>query len=97
MSSPSESRQHGPTDPSCLEVFARLSEYLDGELALPDCQHIEEHMQDCAPCIEFLESLKSSVRAAREFQSGEAPAALPEEVREKLRSAWQAALAKRSE
>ena len=92
-----ESHRHGPADPACREVFEHLSEFLDQELPPADCAHIEEHIRDCPPCIEFLESLKTCVRASHELLKEDAPPRpLPEDVREKLVAAWQAALRRRS-
>ena len=93
MSSP---HQHNPKDPACLEIFARLSEYIDGELPPPDCRDVESHIADCAPCIEFLESLKRSIGATHHFEGSSAPQPVPPEVEEKLKRAWQAALARRT-
>ena len=94
--SESERQRHGPADASCVEVFERLSEYLDGELTPADCAHIEEHIRDCPPCVAFLESLRSCIRASHGLLA-EQPASgpLPEGVREKLEAAWQAALRRR--
>ena len=86
---------HTRRDPECLRVFEQLSEYLDGDLTPADCRHVEEHIRDCEPCIEFLESLKSSVRLSHELPSTEVPVQLPEHVRTRLRAAWQAALQRR--
>jgi anti-sigma factor RsiW len=92
--------EHDPAAPlppeACLEVFERLSEYLDGELSPADCAQIEEHIQDCEPCVAFLESLKTSIRAVREFHPHEPVRELPAEVREKLQAAWKAALQRRT-
>ena len=97
MKSPaSEGRRHSPADPSCLEVFERLSEYLDHELTPADCAHIEEHIRDCPPCVAFLESLKGCIEASHHLMAEE-PAArpLPADVRARLEAAWQAALRRR--
>ena len=87
---------HDPADASCVEVFEHLSEYLDGELTPADCAHIEEHIRDCPPCVAFLESLRSCIRASHSLLA-EQPASqpLPDAVREKLEAAWQAALQRR--
>jgi len=92
--------EHGPADPlppeACLEIFERLSEYLDGELSPQDCAHIQEHIRDCEPCIAFVESLKTSIRASRKLRSQETVRELPESTREKLKAAWRAALERRT-
>lgn len=88
--------KHDPKDPACLEVFARLSDYIDGELPPDACRQIEEHIADCPPCVDFLRSLRGSVRAAHQFQGGEEPQPIPAELESRLKAAWQAALARRS-
>jgi len=88
--------EHSPVDPACLEVFEKLSEYLDGELSPQDCAEIQEHIHDCEPCVAFVESLRSSIRASRELESHEPLQELPEAAKEKLKAAWKAALQRRS-
>ncbi len=94
MSHPQQ--QHSAADPACLEVFERLSEYLDGELSPADCAEIQAHIQDCEPCVAFVESLKTSIRAARELRPNQPVQELPEEVRDRLKAAWQTALERRT-
>ena len=87
---------HDPADASCVEVFEHLSEYLDGELTPADCAHIEEHIRDCPPCVAFLESLRSCIRASHSLLAEQAASRpLPADVWEKLEAAWQAALQRR--
>jgi anti-sigma factor RsiW len=85
---------HG-RDPECLKIFERLSEYIDGELSPEDCEIIRAHIEDCEPCIDFIESLKRSIAASRCVACPEKPEPLPPETLERLRSAWQTALARR--
>jgi len=87
--------QHGPQDPACLEVFARLSEFIDGELPALECAEIEAHIADCPPCIDFLNSLKKCVAVSEELQSNAECPPMPAELEEKLKAAWTAALARR--
>lgn len=87
--------QHNHRDPACLEVFAKLSEYVDGELDAADCRAVEEHIADCPPCVEFLRSLKRCVEAGREFQGREECPPMPPELEQRLKAAWQAALARK--
>lgn len=86
---------HPARDPRCLEVFARLSEYLDGELDEMDCRLIEEHIQGCEPCVEFLRSLRRSIEAAHHYNARVEPGKIPPELEARLKAAWQAALARR--
>ncbi len=87
--------QHNQKDPACLEVFAKLSAYIDGELDGLECHHIEEHISDCPPCVQFLKGLRRCVETSREFEGqGECPK-MPPEMEAKLREAWQNALKRR--
>ena len=45
----------------CLEMFKRLSEYLDNELDDATCQKIERHVKECVPCFSCLQTLKRTV------------------------------------
>jgi RNA polymerase sigma-70 factor (ECF subfamily) len=73
--------QHGGR--SCREMFARLSEYMDGELPEDICDRIDTHMEDCPPCRGFLESLRRTVRFIRSSGAEE----LPEDLKRELLSA----------
>ncbi len=68
----------------CKELFARLSEYLDGELDPEFCSRLEGHIEDCPPCVAFLESLRRTVEAARDLPARE----LPEDLKKKLIEAY---------
>lgn len=87
----------GGKDPLCLEIFARLSEYLDGELAAEDCAAVEAHISDCPPCVEFLQELRTSVEASRGFKTPVAPNPVDAEIRERLQRAWADALSRRNQ
>ena len=68
-------------------MFARLSEYLDGELDPEICTGIEDHMEDCPPCQAFLESLRRTVDLARELPEHEIPEEMIRELVEAHRKA----------
>ena len=72
---------HAPGSPCCRELFARLSEYLDGELNEALCAEAEVHLEDCPPCRDFLESLRRTVALL-----GRLPAEpVPQEIRRAVR------------
>jgi predicted anti-sigma-YlaC factor YlaD len=66
----------------CREMFARLSEYLDGELDEELCQCFDSHMRDCEPCLAFLTTLKKTIELCRGVSEAEPVAAQfgPEEI-----------------
>ncbi len=81
--------QNSTSYSNCKDLFAALSQYLDAELPPTDCAAIEKHIADCPPCIEFVDSLKKTVRLCKDC--GPAPELPPisEEVRTKLLDAYQ--------
>jgi anti-sigma factor RsiW len=66
----------------CRDMFARLSEYLDGELPEHVCQELARHMDGCTPCEAFLRTLKLTVDICRQLP----PKPLPGTVRDELRA-----------
>ena len=76
-----------PSD-SCKEVFAILSQYLDLELPPEACGEIEQHIEGCEPCVEFVESLRKTVDLCRKYQPEEMPPPLSESARAELENAW---------
>jgi len=79
----------------CKEVFAALSEYLDMELSPASCQELESHLKGCAPCIEFVESLRKSIDLCRNYGPAERPQPLTEEARQQLQEAYKKMLSAR--
>ena len=40
-----------PHATDCSEVLDQMFEYLDGELGEPDLHLVQEHLDECAPCM----------------------------------------------
>jgi anti-sigma factor RsiW len=76
-------------DPECHDVFAKLSEYLDGDLPDDACDELERHIRGCAPCVEFVESLRKSVKLGRQYQAMEGPPPLSPEAEKILKEAYE--------
>jgi hypothetical protein len=75
-------------DRDCQNVFAALSQYIDRDLPDTTCDELERHIQGCAPCVEFVESLKKSINLGRGYKPEiDAPQISPE-VRESLRAIY---------
>lgn len=49
----------------CLDMFARLSEFIDNELDAQTSAAIERHLADCRPCKVCLETLRRTVDFCR--------------------------------
>ena len=45
----------------CREIFANLSEYLDGHLALESCDRMRRHIEACPACVAFIRDLKRAI------------------------------------
>jgi RNA polymerase sigma-70 factor (ECF subfamily) len=61
-------------DRHCKQIFAMLSEYLDGELPAKNCRQLARHLKRCPPCMAYLETLKTTVEACRRYRAPRAPA-----------------------
>ncbi len=79
----------------CKEIFALLSDYLNLELPAEACQEIETHLSGCAPCVEFVESLRKTIELCRRYRPAELPAPLGQSAREELLAAYHKMLAAR--
>ncbi len=76
-------------DRRCKRIFAALSEYLDGELPVKNCRELERHLEGCEPCLAYLETLKTTLRACRRYRIPEVPSPPP-----RVRAAFLEALRK---
>lgn len=79
----------------CADLFARLSEYLDGELSPEDRKTMEQHICDCPPCIEFIHSLRRTIDLCHHFEPPGSPAPVSGEAKRELLSVLRRALAAR--
>ena len=49
----------------CKECLDLLYDYLEGDLDQKTTNSLEEHFQDCPPCISFLNTYKSTTKICR--------------------------------
>ena len=73
----------------CGEIFAKLSEYLDGELPSDLCAEMTEHIQDCEPCVAFVESLKKSIGMVKAAPETVLPGPVRQELRAQMLAAFE--------
>ena len=73
-------------DRRCKRVFAMLSDYLDAELPVKNCDDLERHLKGCRPCLAYLESLKNTIEACRRYKVQSIPPP-SKKVRESLLAA----------
>ena len=76
----------------CKEIFAQLSAYLDLEIPADACRHIEAHLKDCPPCIEFVDSLRKTVALCKQYSPAEMPTSMSEASRAELYAAYRKAM-----
>jgi len=66
----------------CLEMFEKLSEYIDGELDHATCAEIQKHAEDCVACFSCLETLKRTVALCKNVKEQPIPSHLSEKLKE---------------
>ena len=52
----------------CRELFATLSEYLDGRIEPEACEKISAHIQRCPTCVAFLRDLRAAIDRCRSVE-----------------------------
>lgn len=82
-------------DERCKELFAMLSEYVDGELPAETCAEIERHFAGCPPCVEFIANFKKSIRLTQSWGATGESVCISPEKRAELENAWRRALQRR--
>jgi anti-sigma factor RsiW len=55
----------------CLELFSRLSDYIDREMGEAELREIDAHITECLACLSCLQSLKQTIALCK--QTGEQP------------------------
>lgn len=60
----------------CLEMFKKLSEYIDGELDHLSCEELEKHLEDCTACKICMMTLKQTVNLCKEVKENPVPKSL---------------------
>jgi hypothetical protein len=78
-------RKLGPSK-ECVEIFAALSEFVDGTLPARSCRGLRAHLRDCKPCIQYLDTIRKTIRWCQVYPPAPAPPPSPA-VREALMQA----------
>jgi mycothiol system anti-sigma-R factor len=74
-----------PHDAHCQEILERVFFFIDNELEQADCQQIQQHLDDCGPCLEKYD-LERTVKALVQRSCSEhAPETLRERVLLRIR------------
>ena len=64
----------------CLEMFKKLSEYIDGELDELNCEELEKHLSDCPACKICMMTLKQTVNLCKEVKENPVPAGFSDKM-----------------
>ncbi len=65
---------------TCKDSISLLLNFLDGELSQEETQHLREHLQGCAPCVDFLRTYRATPGLCRKALAQK----MPQEVSAKL-------------
>ncbi len=75
---PKRARAHDAQRPAeCRNLFANLSEYLDGRVEPLTCEQMRTHIEACPSCIAFLRDLRAAIDRCRSLQIPCDPAVAP--------------------
>ena len=69
----------------CPEVRAASSDFLDGDMGRRERGRIAAHLEKCAPCRAFVNTLRATVDLLRSTPAPEPPEGLEQRIRERLR------------
>jgi RNA polymerase sigma-70 factor (ECF subfamily) len=58
----------GQRPAECRELFANLSEYLDGRVEPQPCERMRQHIQACPSCVAFLRDLRGAIDRCRSLK-----------------------------
>jgi RNA polymerase sigma-70 factor (ECF subfamily) len=61
----------------CRDLFANLSEYLDGRVEPPTCEQMRGHIEACPACVVFLRDLRAAIDRCQSLQIPCDPAVAP--------------------
>jgi RNA polymerase sigma-70 factor (ECF subfamily) len=60
--------KNGKRPAECSDLFANLSEYLDGRIEPVSCDQMRIHIEACPSCVAFLHSLRSAIDRCRSLE-----------------------------
>ena len=70
----------------CLEMFEKLSEYIDGELDHATCAKIKAHAENCVACFSCLETLKRTVALCNKTEEKPIPPELSRKLKDIIKN-----------
>jgi RNA polymerase sigma-70 factor, ECF subfamily len=67
--SPKKSTPAAQRPKECRDLFASLSEYLDGRVKPESCDKISVHIESCPACVAFLRDLRAAIDRCRSMEA----------------------------
>ncbi len=58
---------------ACIDLFANLSEYMDGRIEPVACEQMRTHIEACPSCVAFLRDLRCAIDRCRSLEVPSAP------------------------
>lgn len=80
-------------DLPCIDFVELVTDYLEGALPIEQRLIVERHLAFCAPCMDYLDQMRATVRATGALHEDD----VPEPVMESLLHAFREFSAKREE
>ena len=71
----------------CPEVRAASSDFIDGDMGRRERARIAAHLENCAPCRAFVNTLRATVALLHSAPMPEPPEGLKQRIRDSLRGA----------
>jgi RNA polymerase sigma-70 factor (ECF subfamily) len=69
--------KNGQRPAECRDLFANLSEYLDGRVEPLTCEQMRDHIEACPSCVAFLRDLRAAIDRCRSLEIPCDPAVAP--------------------
>jgi RNA polymerase sigma-70 factor (ECF subfamily) len=69
--------KNGRRPAECRDLFANLSEYLDGRVEPLTCEQLRDHIEACPSCVAFLRDLRAAIDRCRSLEIPCDPAVAP--------------------
>ena len=64
-----KTHEGGRRPKECRELFASLSEYLDGRVGSETCDHMSAHIARCPACVAFLRDLREAIARCKSMEA----------------------------
>ncbi len=66
--SPARSKRPTQRPAQCRDLFANLSDYIDGRVQPVPCEQMRNHIEACPACVAFLRDLRAAIDRCRSLQ-----------------------------